>query len=158
MNKRDLLVTKNMINHRLIFSVVFTAISILILSSGLFGKPVTVPFEFQNNHIYLKTEVNGKGTYYFLFDSGAGASGSMIDGSVAEVLKLPVKGHLNAGMIGGSKGIPYTEDVKFTFGDFTFNEKKVAFLPLKDNEKEEGHQVDGIFGYSLIKNYVIIVD
>lgn len=122
------------------------------------GKPISIPFELHNNHIYLKAEVNGKGVYYFLFDSGAGTSGSMIDETVAETLNLPIKGRLNIGLVGGSKGTAYTEDVKFSFGGLMFDEKKVAFLPLKEQEKEEGHQVDGIFGYSLIKNYVVEVD
>ncbi|MDQ6785701.1 MAG: retropepsin-like domain-containing protein, partial [Acidobacteriota bacterium] len=133
-------------------------ILVFVFSSSLFAKPISIPFELYNNHIYLKTQVNGKGTYYFLFDSGAGSSGSIIDGSVAETLNLPVKGYVNANLVGGSKGIAYTEDVKFSVRELIFDEKKAAFLPLKEQEKEEGHQVDGIFGYSLIKSYVIEVD
>ena len=79
------------------------------------GSRSGVPFELHNSHIYVKTQVNGKGIYYFLFDSGAGTSGSTIDASVAETLNLPIKGHINVGMIGGSKTIAYTEDVKFSF-------------------------------------------
>lgn len=133
-------------------------ILVFVLSSSLFAKPVSIPFEFHSNHIYLKTQVNGKGTYYFLFDSGAGSSGSVIDGSVAETLNLPVNGYVNANLVGGSKGIAYTENVKFSIGELIFDEKKTAFLPFKEQEKEEGHQIDGIFGYSLIKNYVVEVD
>lgn len=131
---------------------------IFVFSSNLFGNPLSVPFELHNNHIYLKTAINNKGTYYFLFDSGAGASGSVIDKSVAETLKLPVKGNVNAGLIGGNRGLAFTEDVKFSIGDLIFDEKKAAFIPLKEQEREEGHQIDGLFGYSLIKNYVIEVD
>lgn len=122
------------------------------------AAPVRVPFELHNNHIYLKVMVNGKGPYYFLFDTGAGASGSTIDAGAAASLRLPVEGNLNAGMIGGSKSIPFTGLVTYKIGGLVFEEPKTAFLELKEQEKEEGHRVDGIFGYSLIKNYVIEID
>lgn len=141
-----------------IFKYLFSIVFVLLISSNLYAKPIIVPFEFHNNHIYLKTEVNGKGPFYFLFDSGAGTSGSIIDATIAEALNLPVKGHLNISMIGGSKRIAYTEDVNFSFSGLMFNEKKVAFIPLKEQEKEEGHKIDGLFGYSLIKNYVIEIN
>ncbi len=150
--------SKTIATRKSIFKYLFSIIFAFALSSSLFGKPISVSFELHNSHIYVKTQVNGKGIYYFLFDSGAGTSGSTIDASVAETLNLPIKGHINVGMIGGSKTIAYTEDVKFSFDSLMFDEKKVAFLPLKEQEKEEGHQIDGLFGYSLIKNYVIEVD
>lgn len=150
--------SKTIITRKSLFKYFSSIIFVLAFSSSLFGKPMSVPFELHNNHIYLKTEVNDKGTYYFLFDSGAGASGSMIDATVAETLNLPVKGYINANMVGGSKGIPFTEDIKFAVGGLIFNEKKVAFLSLKEQEKDEGHQIDGIFGYSLIKNYVVEIN
>jgi hypothetical protein len=147
-------IIRNMFMSKYLLLFAFT----FAVTSNLFAASVNVPFEFHNNHIYLKTQINGKGVYYFLFDSGAGASGSMIDASVAESLKLPVKGYINANMIGGNRGIAYTEDVKFLMGSLMFDEKKVAFMALKEQEREEQHQIDGIFGYSLIKNYVVEVD
>lgn len=149
--------TKTITTRKSVFKYI-SIILVFVFSSSLFAKPISIPFELHNNHIYLKTKVNAKGTYYFLFDSGAGSSGSVIDNSVAEALNLSVKGYVNANLVGGSKGIAYTEDVKFSFGELMFDEKKAAFLPLKEQEKEEGHQVDGLFGYSLIKNYVVEID
>jgi hypothetical protein len=121
-------------------------------------EPVRVSFELHNDHIYLRTKVNGKGPYYFLFDTGAGASGSMIDGAVAKRLKLPVAGQLNAGMIGGSRGLSFTGAVTYTVGGLTFHEEKTAFMPLKEQEKDEHHRIDGIFGYSLIRRYVVEIN
>jgi hypothetical protein len=144
--------------RRFIFKYLFSIVFILLISWNLHAKAIVVPFEFHNNHIYLKTKVNGQGPFYFLFDSGAGTSGSTIDASLAESLNLPVKGFINSSMIGGSQRIAYTEDVNFSFNGLNFNEKKVAFIPLKEQEKEEGHQIDGLFGYSLIKNYVIEIN
>ena len=85
----------------------------LFFTLTCFGSPVKVPFELHNDHIYLWTMVNGQGPYYFLFDTGAGASGSMIDGDLGERLKLPVEGDLNASMIGGSRGISFTGPVTY---------------------------------------------
>src|SRR5215211_7797690 len=93
------------------FKNLFLISFIFAFSTNLFGNSLSIPFELHNNHIYLKTRINTQGTYYFLFDSGAGASGSVIDKSVAETLKLPVKGNVNAGLIGGNQGLAFTEDV-----------------------------------------------
>lgn len=130
----------------------------LVAAVSASAAPVRVPFELHNNHIYLRTMVNGKGPFFFLFDTGAGSSGSMIDSSVAAGLALPVEGQLNAGMIGGSKGVSYTGAAKYKIGRLSFDEKRTAFFELKGQEKEEGHRVDGIFGYSLIREYVIEVN
>jgi len=57
---------------------------------------VTVPFELWNNRIYVKVKINNSDTLDFLFDTGAGASGIIIDSSIAVQIGLKESGKITA--------------------------------------------------------------
>lgn len=119
---------------------------------------ITIPFDYWNNHIYVKLQINDSDTLEFLFDSGAGSSGIMIDSSIAAEINLKQTGKITANTIGGKSEFPITDSVSISINDINIFRQKAAWFPLKEQEIGEGHKIDGILGYSFIKDFVIEID
>jgi hypothetical protein len=119
---------------------------------------ITIPFDLSNNHIYLKVKVNNSDTLSFLFDNGAAASGIMIDSSIAAKIGLKETGKVTATMTGGKNDFSITDSVSLTMSKLFVVKQKVAWFQLKEQEKEEAHQIDGILSYSFFKYFVFEID
>jgi len=119
---------------------------------------VVIPFELWNNHIYIKVRVNNSDSLCFLFDNGAAASGIMVDSSMASKIGLKETGKITAAMTGGNSDFLITDSVSLTIGKLFIFKQKAAWFHLKEQEKDEGHKIDGILGYSFFKYFVFEVD
>ncbi|MDQ3021431.1 MAG: retropepsin-like domain-containing protein [Bacteroidota bacterium] len=94
----------------------------------------------------------------FLFDSGAGASGIMIDSALASNIHLKETGKVTVGLTGGQGDFLITDSVSLTINKVFVPKQKIAWLQLKAQEKEEGHKIDGILSYSFFKYFVFEID
>lgn len=142
----------------------------ILISSTLLGQTkkdfqfdnnkhsMIIPFELSNSHIYLKVRVNNSETLTFLFDNGAAASGIMIDSSIASKIGLKETGKVTAAMTGGQSDLLITDSVSLTISKLFVTKQKAAWFQLKAQEKEEGHTIDGILGYSFFKYFVFEID
>ncbi|RYZ21542.1 MAG: hypothetical protein EOO16_12605 [Chitinophagaceae bacterium] len=119
---------------------------------------LTVPFERWNHHIYVQVRINGSRPLDFLFDNGAGASGIMIDSSVAAEIGLVPTGRVQAAMTGGSSGFPVTDSVRLGLDSLWVQKQKAAWFQLKAQEPAEGHRIDGILSYSFFRHFVFEID
>ena len=151
------------INYFLLFIFFFS-------SSVLFGQnkkdfqfadnkhSMTIPFELSNYHIYVKVRINNSDTLQFLYDSGAGASGIVIDSTLAANINLKATGKVSVGATGGRGDFLITDSVSLTIDKLFIPKQKIAWLQLKPQEKEEGHKIDGILSYSFFKYFVFEID
>jgi hypothetical protein len=69
--------------------VIFAALT--LVAQGAHAKVSCVPFQLIGNQIYVKTMVNGKGPYNFLFDTGASGTGRA-DSRLVAALGLSITG------------------------------------------------------------------
>ena len=148
----------------------FISLILLFSSSVIFGQnkskfrfadnkhSMTIPFELSNNHIYVKVRINNSDTLDFLFDSGAGASGIVIDSTLASNINLKATGKVSVGLTGGQGDFLITDSVSLTIDKLFVQKQKIAWLQLKAQEKEEGHKIDGILSYSFFKYFVFEID
>ncbi len=93
-----------------------------------------------------------------MFDSGAGASGIMIDSALASNIHLKETGKVTVGLTGGQGDFLITDSVSLTINKVFVPKQKIAWLQLKAQEKEEGHKIDGILSYSFFKYFVFEID
>jgi Aspartyl protease len=146
-------------------------ISLLVLNTSiLFGQSknvfqfadnkhsLTIPFELSNSHIYVNVKINSSKTLSFLFDNGAGSSGIMIDSTLASEIGLQETGKVTVGATGGQGDFLITDSVSLTIDKLFIAKQKIAWLQLKEQEKEEGHKIDGILSYSFFKHFVFAID
>ena len=119
---------------------------------------LTIPFELSNSHIYVNVKINSSKTLSFLFDNGAGSSGIMIDSTLASEIGLKETGKVTVGATGGQVDFLITDSVSLTIDKLFITKQKIAWLQLKDQEKEEGHKIDGILSYSFFKHFVFVID
>jgi predicted aspartyl protease len=163
------LVEMNEMKFKLFFRIIFSfTVNLLIKNAsgqipGAFPFPldihsITVPFELHNNHIYVKVKINGSKELDFLFDNGAGSSGIMIDSALASEINLVPTGKVAVGATGGSGDFLITDSVSLQIDKLFVAKQKVAWLQLKEQEKEEGHKIDGILSYSFFKFFVFEID
>jgi hypothetical protein len=153
---------KNILRISILFLIfAFSAKSQTDKPEVIFGgssSSIQMPFELSNNHIYIKLKINGSDELYFLFDTGAGASGIMIDSAVAVKIGLKETSSIDANLIGGKKRIPLTDSVFLSLDGVTISRQKAAWFNLKEQEQSEGHTIDGILGYSFISLFEIKID
>lgn len=149
--------------------ILFIPLFVLLNFSALFGQSTNflfadnkhsmiIRFELSNNHIYVKVKINNSDTLDFLFDNGAGASGIMIDSSLASNIHLKETGKITVGGTGGKGDFLITDSVSLTIDKLFIPKQKIAWFQLKEQEKEEGHSVDGILSYSFFKYFVFEID
>jgi hypothetical protein len=105
--------------------------------------------------IYLPVQVNGSGTLWFVFDSGA--PNSIVDTAAAQTLHVKA---ISSGAIHGTgKGDISADDageVQFTFGGLT---TRVPHAKIVDLSKVPGPvKLDGLLGAEFLEQYVVRID
>ena len=121
------------------------------------AKSVTLPFNFDNNHIMILTTVNSVGPIWFLVDTGANFT--VINQSrVPEFGMTPYGGLTTIG--GGSSATSgsYVQHVSYRFGDVELRDQHAAVLELKGLEKLYGMPLGGILGFDFLSRFVTDID
>jgi predicted aspartyl protease len=113
-------------------------------------KPVVVPIELHEDHVYVSVQVNNSEPLWFLVDSGAAAPVNLLDRNVAERLRLPVEGEKSPIAIGGSARVAFTPAVTLKVGPVNLPAARLGVMALSSQEGSEGHRVDGILGYPFL--------
>lgn len=123
------------------------------------NKPVEIPFELTNNHIFVRVKINNfPAPYWFIFDTGAAAS--LIDLELAKSLGLTLQGQVQAG--GAGENSPVGALIKDTYFSISglkdFSQPLQVAMPLSSLSSYEGRPVVGVLGYEFISQYVIEID
>ncbi|HKO62419.1 MAG TPA: retropepsin-like aspartic protease [Pyrinomonadaceae bacterium] len=145
-------------------------------SSG--KSALAIPFELDNNHIYVRVSVNGSRPLSFILDTGAH---SIIDESEARAIGLKLKLIGQAGGLGASQPDVYlvAQKVSFSLPGVAFSPQRLVALSLdavescinEFNVDEEGRnlpsdksqqvarrEVDGILGKQFFDQFVVEID
>ena len=132
--------------------------NMLTLSESKVSLSNSQPFENGANgaFILLQTEVNGAGPFRFLLDTGA--SSSVISPALAA--KLDLQGTaIDALSVLGSQGAQMvTLDTLKAAGEIQHGIEAAVIDIFEYTSEAAGIQIDGIVGYSFLRNYSIVID
>ena len=119
------------------------------------GHSVTLPFRLLNNHIYIEAQVNGKGPYNFMIDTGGH---TILTPRVIADLGLSSQGDapaLGAGEKVASSGYAKVGDI--SLGRLHLRDQVAITLDIYD-PAIEGLQVDGMLGAELFLRFAVRID
>jgi Aspartyl protease/PDZ domain len=119
--------------------------------------PLSVPFDFENNQIYLRVGINGHEPGWFVLDSGA--SGCVIDTTVAKRLGLAMRG--NESVRGAGRGavkLTFTDNVTYDVAGLRVRMPQSYVIDLSGQPAIVGREIAGILGYDFFTRYVITID
>ena len=119
-----------------------------------------IPFEsgVHDMAIVFPAEVNGRGPYCFLLDTGA--SSSVVSPRLARELELsgPSLEGVAVSVLGNLQAQPVRLDSLATLGRTQYNLDAAVIDIFDFIEKGVGARVDGIVGYNFIKDSVVSID
>ena len=116
----------------------------------------TFPFHLYNNHIYADVEVNGKGPYQFIFDTGGV---NLVTPPLAAELGLKSEGDMQGN--GGGAGhmdVSLTKVTSLQLGDATVKDQVFAVLPLNTMANIDGVPMPGMVGFETFRRFVTRID
>lgn len=120
------------------------------------GK-TSLSFDLIDNRIIINVDLNGKGPFRFIFDSGAV---SIVSPEVARELGLKIEG-LSTGAGVGEKRVERgaTTVAEVKVGDIRLMNEDFGVISFADTRYVFGaNRIDGIIGYPLFKRLVVRVD
>lgn len=106
-------------------------------------KSVEVPFELASEHIYLDVEINGKGPFKFIFDTGAV---NVLTPEAAQRLGLATSGEITAKGTGGVQSASEAKVESIRIGEVTLRDQQFYVLELPSSDVT-GRKVDGLIGH-----------
>ncbi|MDP9263433.1 MAG: aspartyl protease family protein [Acidobacteriota bacterium] len=119
--------------------------------------PVSIPFDFENNQIFLKVSVSGSRPVWFILDSGASAN--VIDRDLARSLGMKTEGSKEGSGAGrGPVHIAFKKGVSYSLPGVTTRSETSYVIDLSGQPALQGRQVGGILGYDFFQQYVVAVD
>src|SRR5262249_22940495 len=122
------------------------------------AAPVEIPFEFEHNQVIVQVKIAGKGPFNMLLDTNTDPSA--IDTAAARDLGLAV----------GSKGSPATGGGTQTntiystvlqnveVGGIVARELAAATIDLTKLAEKLGRPIQGVLGYSFLKDRIVQID
>ncbi|TES94256.1 MAG: PDZ domain-containing protein [Candidatus Cloacimonadota bacterium] len=117
----------------------------------------SLPFELYENHIYLKGSLNGKSSFDFLLDTGAGMN--VIDKKFARKIGLKPKGKLKAQGVGGSTDFAIVEFASLKLKGLRMEKQTAIVIDIqKKIEKFTGRGCDVILGYDFLSRFATKID
>ena len=131
-----------------------------VLSLPVFASEgdVTLPFAFTHGAIVVTARINDQGPLKVLLDTGANPS--VIDLQTARQIRLKLSGK---GWQGDGSGtdvnLAYPTTLpKVELGGLTAENVEAAGLDLTALSKKMGEKIDGVLGYSLLKDRIVRFD
>ena len=117
---------------------------------------VTVPFNFENEHIMVDCSVNGRPPVWFMFDTGADVS--VVNSARLEEYGLSAFGASTTSGGGGSASVSFSTVPSLRIGAAELVGQRNTVLDLTGLERVYGAPLGGILGYDFASRFVIVVD
>ena len=117
---------------------------------------VTVPFNFENEHIMVDCSVNGRPPVWFMFDTGADVS--VVNSARLEEYGLSAFGASTASGGGNSASVSFTTVPSLKIGAAELVGQRNTVMDLTGLERVYGMPLGGILGYDFASRFVIVVD
>jgi hypothetical protein len=138
--------------------VVAAALAALSFGAAAAEPPLTVPFDFSRHEIAVNVTVKGT-PLFMLIDSGVDPS--IVDLAHAQTLGLPVdRSHAGEGSgFGSGKAVVFEGTIKgLKIGGRAFADIETLALDTAAISKGYGRPIDGVLGYSFLKDKTILID
>ncbi len=115
-----------------------------------------VNFELAGGLIIVPVFVNKRGPFYFALDTGA--SNTILARELAE--ELGVRGVIRAQGLGagGSLDVRLGVVEELRIGSFELRDLTVGITDLSALKEALGRRIDGIIGYDVLKDAVVVID
>ena len=137
---------------------VFSAPKVTVSDFSIAGgaKETTFPFKLINNHIYADVNVDGKGPYQFIFDTGGV---NLVTPPLAAELNLKTEGQMQGNGAGaGHMDVGLTKVAALELGEATVKDQVFAVMPLNSMSVIEGVGMPGMIGFETFRRFVTRVD
>ena len=120
--------------------------------------PVEVPFEFLSHQIVVQVKVGGKGPFNMLLDTDTDPSA--IDATTARELGLDIGSRGSPATGGGAQTATVypTRLATVELGTISAHDVTAAVIDLKKISEKLGKPVQGVLGYSFLKDRIIQID
>jgi hypothetical protein len=115
-----------------------------------------IPFELNNELIFIRTRVNNSPPLWFLLDTGAEIS--VIKQSLARSLGLQFEGKGQTEASGGSVEFLNVKNVTLSLPGADILNPTVVAIPLESFEPLLGRTADGILGADVFNRFVVEID
>lgn len=146
------------------------SIGFALWAAAAFGqkerKGDTVEFELDQNIVWVKATLNGKGPYNFIFDTGA--SITVVKPSTAEKMGLKLRSPegVDAGLLGGLLDLvgmnpKVTTLQSIALGDARVDDFEAVVMNVPQADiplSMAGKSYDGLIGYHFISRFVTTID
>ncbi|MGZ6007108.1 MAG: PDZ domain-containing protein [Rhizomicrobium sp.] len=117
---------------------------------------VTLPFDLVSNHIHAHVMINGKGPYYFIFDTGGV---NILTPELAHELGAKIEGESEvrgAGEGTGTSGLTHVDEVNV--GGAVIKDQLFAAYALDSLYPTGGTHMQGMIGYEVFRRFVTRID
>lgn len=129
-----------------------------LVPQALIPGSVTVPFTSDRQHLFVTLTVNGTPGMQFLLDSGT--TTNILDLHTSQALGLKPEGiqrEKDIGLGGGMVAVAEDKDVAVTMDQLPVAHI-LALVDLHDLQLAYHHRIDGILGFPLLQQYVVVLD
>jgi predicted aspartyl protease len=106
--------------------------------------------------ILLPVEVNQRGPFEFILDTGAGTS--LLSSELAQELEVKVVGSKEGQSAGGKVSVSLAKVDLLAVGDAKLDNVDVGIVDLRHIGKTIGAKIDGDLGYNFLRNYNVMID
>ena len=117
---------------------------------------IVIPFELIGNSLRVRVNINGKGPFSFLLDSGSGTT--MISDRAADSLEIGVGGDIPVRGVGGFGTIGMARLDSLTIGQLFWGLTRVSVFDFKNLETLSLSTLDGILGYDFFARFPMRVN
>lgn len=120
--------------------------------------PVTVPFEYFKQHIFVTLTLNGRAGMVFLLDTGTNSN--ILNLRASEVLGLKpvsIKQQKGLGLGAGKVYVAAAKDIDARISGIQVA-NLMAVVDLQGFEEHFGHRTDGILGFPFLQHFVVVLD
>lgn len=117
-----------------------------------------IPFEFEDNHIYIKVKTNDSDSLRYVFDTGA--TGASIDSATAERIGISKENRqiVNVAGSGGAQNYTMATGQTFNLHGLEIKDVNPVLINFNGLKSATGIRLDGILGYELLDKYVAQID
>ena len=120
------------------------------------SSALSIPFNFENDHLMVKGQINGAKPSWFMVDTGAAYT--VVNRARLQEMGLQSVGSSSITGGGGSTDFSYADVAKMELPGVTLLDQRVGVMDLRGLERIYGMPMGGILGYDFLSRFALRVD